>query len=93
MRVERPNGNLTHVSAPPSKDGEEAFNQFTRSKGNTAEDIKEEVAKKTRLTRNTPGRSLIRNTSLLEMAAGIPAEEERVYRTTLDGVIRHIAWA
>lgn len=93
-------GNQPPVQNTQAKSGEEQFNQFTKSKGNSAEDLRQETNKRTQLsrTRKTDIASRTRNQhQLFDVNDDSNVDEARVFvNLFVDGqpwTLRHVCYA
>ena len=78
------------IAGAQSKSGEEAFNQFTESKGYDKGALEEAVSERTRLSRTKRGERAKKkhSSSLFLVSDEGELEEEVVYRTVMvDGVL------
>ena len=78
------------ITGAQSKSGEEAFNQFTESKGYDKGALQEAVSERTRLSRTKRGERAKKNhpSSLFLVSDEGDLEEEVVYRTVMvDGAL------
>ena len=82
-------GPPAQITGTQSKSGEEAFNDFTKSRGFNSADLTEEVDKRTKLTRTKrAGGKNVKNSSLFLVSYNGEMEEEAIYRTVMvDGVL------
>ncbi len=71
------------------KDGEQAFHDLAKSKGNTKEEIDQATSERTRLTRTKrAGKTKKNNTSLFVLSNEEDLQEEATYRTVMvDGIL------
>ena len=75
----------SQVTSTQSRDGEEAFHDLAKSKGNTKEDIAAATAERTRLTRvKRANKSTKKSFSSLFLVEDEDLEEVPIYYTVMD---------
>ena len=75
-----------HISGAKGKDGEQAFHDLARSKGNTPDELAQATDKRINLTRGKRGERTTKRTSLflVKDEDENELEEEAIYYTVLD---------
>ena len=88
------------ITGPSKKSGDGAFKEgFTKSRGNTAEDVEEATNKRTQLTRTRRTGKNEKQSSFFNLVESGEAEESPIYITLVDPltgerwVLRHLGWA
>ena len=87
-RIVPAHSNQPQVTPSQSKDGEEAFNDMTKTQGYNKEALEKAVAEKTRLTRNKRAERKSKAQASIFLVDDQDVEEQAVYRTVMvDGIL------